>query len=65
MDKELWTMGCRLGDVIFCTAAIANLYGIDLERIIRTKESMNRSRYPSPVAFEENRQRIDRLSHSF
>ena len=48
IDKELW-------DVIYYAMAIANLYDIDLEQVIRIKEKMNQIRYPSPVAFEENR----------
>jgi len=35
--------------------AIANLYDIDLEQLIKTKEEMNQIRYPSCVVFEENR----------
>ena len=48
IDEELW-------DVIYYTIAIANLYDIDLEQVIKTKEEMNRIRYPSSVVFEENR----------
>lgn len=48
IDEELW-------DVIYYTIAIANLYDIDLEQVIKTKEEMNQIRYPSSVAFEENR----------
>lgn len=47
-DEELW-------DVIYYTIAIANLYDIDLEQVIKSKEAMNQSRYPSAVVFEENR----------
>ena len=48
IDEELW-------DVIYYAIAIANLYDIDLEQVIKTKEEMNQIRYPSSVAFEENR----------
>lgn len=48
IDEELW-------DVIYYALAIANLYNIDLEQVIRIKEEMNRNRYPSQVKFEENR----------
>ena len=48
IDEELW-------DVIYYSLAIANLYGIDLEQVIKAKESINQSRYPSTVVFEENR----------
>lgn len=48
IDEELW-------DVIYYSIAIANLYDIDLETVIKTKEEMNQIRYPSSVMFEENR----------
>lgn len=48
VDEELW-------DVIYYAIAIANIYGIDLEQVIKAKSRMNESRYPSPVRFEENR----------
>ncbi len=48
VDEELW-------DVIYYAIAIANLYDIDLEQVIKVKSRMNESRYPSPVVFEENR----------
>lgn len=48
IDEEIW-------DVIYYAIAIANLYDIDLEQVIRTKCEMSRSQYPSPVVFEENR----------
>ena len=41
--------------MIYYTIAIANLYDVDLEQVIKTKEEMNQSRYPSSVVFEENR----------
>lgn len=40
VDEELW-------DVIYYAIAMANLYDIDLEQVIKTKSRMNESRYPS------------------
>lgn len=48
IDEEIW-------DVIYYAIAIANLYDIDLEHVIKTKCEMSQSRYPSSVLFEENR----------
>lgn len=48
IDEELW-------DVIYYALAIANLYDIDMEQVIKTKAEMNESRYPSKVKFEEGR----------
>lgn len=48
IDEEIW-------DVIYYAIAIANLYEIDLEQVIKAKCEISRSRYPSPVVFEENR----------
>ena len=48
IDEEIW-------DVIYYAIAIANIYDIDLEQVIKTKSEMNQSRYPSSVIFEENR----------
>lgn len=48
VDEEIW-------DVIYYAVAIANLYDIDLEQIIRTKSEISRGRYPTSVIFEENR----------
>lgn len=48
IDEEVW-------DVIYYAIAIANLYDIDLEQVIKVKTEMNQSRYPSSVQFEENR----------
>lgn len=48
IDEELW-------DVIYYALAIANLYDIDMEQVIKAKAEMNQSRYPSPILFEENR----------
>ena len=48
IDEELW-------DVIYYAIAIANLYDIDLEYVIKTKEKINQTRYPSSATFKENR----------
>lgn len=48
LSEEVW-------DVIYYAIAIANIYNIDLEQVIKTKSEMNQSRYPSSVMFEENR----------
>ena len=48
IDEELW-------DVIYYSLAIANLYDIDLEQVIKAKEAINQIKYPSTVLFEENR----------
>lgn len=48
IDEEVW-------DVIYYAIAIANLYDIDLEQVIKAKCELGRSRYPSAVVFEENR----------
>ena len=48
LDEELW-------DVIYYVLAIANLYDIDLEQVIKAKEDLNQRRYPSAVEFEVNR----------
>lgn len=48
IDEEIW-------DVIYYALAIANLYDIDMEQVIKTKEQMNQIKYPSDVVFEENR----------
>lgn len=48
IDEELW-------DAIYYALAIANLYDIDMEQVIKTKSEMNQSRYPSAVQFEEGR----------
>lgn len=45
LDEELW-------DIIYYALAIANLYGIDMEQVIKIKEELNQSRYPSKVKFE-------------
>lgn len=48
LDEELW-------DVIYYALAIANLYDIDMEQVIKVKEELNQRRYPSQAKFEENR----------
>ena len=48
IDEELW-------DVMYYALALANLYNIDMEQVIKAKSKLNESCYPSPVSFEENR----------
>ncbi len=48
VDEELW-------DVIYYALAIANLYDIDMEQVIRVKAEMAEERYPSGVKFEIGR----------
>ena len=48
IDEELW-------DVIYYSIAIANIYDIDLEQVIKRKAKISEARYPSSVVFEENR----------
>lgn len=48
IDEELW-------DIIYYVLAIANVYDIDMEQVIRSKCKMNESRYLSKTKFEENR----------
>ena len=48
IDEEIW-------DVIYYAICIANLYDVDLERVIAAKEEINRIKYGHGVRFEENR----------
>ena len=48
IDEELW-------DVIYYSLAIANIYDVDIEQVIKIKSEMNESRYPTKVKFEEGR----------
>lgn len=48
VDEEIW-------DVIYYALAIANIYDIDVESVIKVKSEMNERKYPSNVKFEENR----------
>lgn len=48
IDEALW-------DVIYYALAIANIYDVDIEQVIKVKSEMNESRYPSTVKFEEGR----------
>lgn len=48
IDEELW-------DVIYYVIAIANIYDIDLEQVIKNKVQMSEAKYPSSIMFEENR----------
>ncbi len=48
IDEELW-------DVIYYAIAIANIYNIDLEEVIKAKCRISETKYPSSIAFEEGR----------
>lgn len=48
IDEELW-------DVIYYVLAIANIYDIDMEQVIRVKAELAEERYPSGVRFEAGR----------
>ena len=48
IDEELW-------DVIYYALAIANIYGIDMEEVIRIKAALAEAKYPSGVRFEAGR----------
>ncbi|MBS6196616.1 MAG: hypothetical protein KH828_13690 [Clostridiales bacterium] len=47
IDEEIW-------DVIYYAIALANCYDIDLEKVIKEKEEVNRQRYGTKIIFEEN-----------
>lgn len=48
IDEEIW-------DIIYYALAIANCYDIDLEKVMKEKEELNRIKYNSDIVFEENR----------
>ena len=48
IDEELW-------DVIYYALAIANIYGVDMEEVIRAKVTLAEEKYPSGVKFETGR----------
>lgn len=48
IDEELW-------DVMYYLIALANCYDIDLENVIKQKESINNIKYNTGISFEENR----------
>ena len=48
IDEELW-------DIIYYAIAIANIYDIDLEQVIKNKAQMSEAKYPTSIMFEENR----------
>lgn len=48
IDEEVW-------DIIYYAIAIANIYDIDIEQVIKTKAELSQQKYPSSVVFEENR----------
>ena len=51
----LGTVDEELYDVIYYALAIANIYDIDIEQVVKAKSVINASRYPSDVKFEEGR----------
>ncbi len=48
IDEELW-------DVIYYAIAIANIYDIDLEKVIKAKSEISQNKYHSSIVFEEGR----------
>lgn len=42
IEEELW-------DVMYYTLALANLYDVDLEKVIPAKEAINAEKYHTPV----------------
>ena len=48
IDEEVW-------DIIYYAIAIANIYDIDLESVIKEKCRISENKYPSSVVFEEGR----------
>ncbi|MBQ4527686.1 MAG: hypothetical protein II998_06415 [Clostridia bacterium] len=48
IDEELW-------DVIYYAIAIANIYDIDLEAVIKKKAEISQIKYPASVEFEDGR----------
>lgn len=44
VEEELW-------DVIYYALAIANTYGIDLEKVIPEKEKLNNEKYQTGISF--------------
>lgn len=48
IDEEVW-------DVIYYAVALANCYGIDLEKTITEKEELNRVKYNRTQGFETGR----------
>ena len=48
IDEEIW-------DVMYYALALANCYGIDVEKAIAKKEAINNQRYNTDMVFEENR----------
>jgi len=45
IDEEIW-------DVIYYAIALANCYGIDLEKVIPLKEALGNEKYGHDVTFE-------------
>ena len=48
IDEELW-------DVIYYAIAIANIYDVDLEKVIKVKSEISQNKYPTSIVFEEDR----------
>ena len=48
IDEEVW-------DVIYYALALANLYDIDVKKVIEVKTRMSEEKYPSKVKFEMDR----------
>ena len=48
IDEEIW-------DVIYYALAIANIYDVDVEAVIRAKAALAEEKYPSHVKFEAGR----------
>ncbi len=44
IEEELW-------DVMYYALALANLYGVDMEKVIPVKEALNHEKYPSDIEF--------------
>jgi len=48
IDEEIW-------DVIYYALAVANLYDINVEQVIKAKCELSERKYPSDVVFEAGR----------
>ena len=44
------TIGEELWDVVYYALALANLYGVDMEKVIPVKEALNAEKYHYPEA---------------
>lgn len=45
IDEELW-------DIMYYVIALANCYGVDLERVIPAKEALNNRKYQTGITFD-------------